>query len=45
MWTAEVVTDTLFDLDAWVHRHAEIDDPQASRQPVTDVVASHLADR
>lgn len=43
VWASEDLHNMLFDLDAWVHRHAETDDPQASRQPVTDAVERHRA--
>jgi hypothetical protein len=41
VWTSEALSDVLFELDTWVHRHAEADAPQASGRPVTDAVALH----
>jgi hypothetical protein len=36
------ITERLFELDTWVCRHIEPDDPIASGQPVTDATTRHL---
>jgi hypothetical protein len=37
-----LIEDRLFDLDSWVRRHAEPDDPPILPQPVTTAVLRHL---
>jgi len=39
---SDAIADRLFEIDAWVCRHAEPDDPIASTQPVTDATTRHL---
>ncbi|MCF7553759.1 hypothetical protein [Pseudonocardia sp. WMMC193] len=40
--SAEVIDDLLFELDSWVRRHHEPDEPVPPRQAVTDAVITHL---
>lgn len=39
---SENIAERLFELDTWVCRHIEPDDPIASGQPVTDATTRHL---
>lgn len=39
---SENIAERLFELDTWVCRHSEPDDPIESRHPVTDSATRHL---
>lgn len=40
-WRAEALADSLFDLDDWVRRHCEADDPPLPEWPVTTAIVRH----
>lgn len=41
---SENIAERLFELDGWVCRHTEPDDPIGSNRPVTDATTRHLTD-